>query len=139
MAYEFLDHTADLKIRATGKTLEEALVEAAKAVTEAIAGDSKIEAKIEKEFEVKIHLEHVLVHDFLQEIIYMFSTEKLLFSEFNVTLKEALGYKLTARLKGEKYDPKKHKLVKEVKAATYHELKVEKGDKGWAIEVICDT
>jgi len=139
MAYEFLEHTADLKIRATGKTLAEALSEAAKAITEATAVDSKIEPKVEREIVIKINKPEILVHDFLGQVIYLFATEKLLFSEFNVEVKEAIGYKLTAKLKGEKYDPKRHRLVKEVKAVTYHDMKVEEGKNGWTIEVVCDT
>ena len=139
MAYEFLEHTADLKIRATGKTLAEALSEAAKAITEATAADSKIEPKVEREIVIKINKPEILVHDFLGQIIYIFATEKLLFSEFNVEIKEAIGYKLTAKLKGEKYDPTRHRLVKEVKAVTYHDMKVEEGENGWTIEVVCDT
>jgi SHS2 domain-containing protein len=140
MAYEFLEHTADLKIKATGGTFSEALSEAAKALTEAIAGKSKIEAKVERKYAIVVKHPETLVHDFLGQVIYTFSTEHLLFSEFNLILKESLGYKLVATLRGEPYDPKKHKLVKEVKAATYHDLKVEGDDKkGWTIEVICDT
>jgi SHS2 domain-containing protein len=139
MAFEFLEHTADLKIKATGKTLEEALSESAKALFEAISGDSKIEPKIEKEFTITIHQPQILVHDFLGELIYLFSTEHLLFSEFDLTLKEAIGYRLNAKVRGEKYDEKKHKLHREVKAATYHEIKCEQTKDGWVIEVICDT
>jgi SHS2 domain-containing protein len=140
MAYEFLEHTADLKIKASAKTLDEALIEAGRALTEAIAGKSVIEPRISKEFTIIINRPQILVHDFLQELIYLFATEQLLFSEYNLELKEAIGYKLVAKLRGEKYDPKRHKLLKEVKAATYHELKVDGDDKaGWVIEVICDT
>ena len=139
MAYEFLEHTADLKFRATGKSFEEALAESAKALFEAIAGKSEIDAKTEREFTVTIHLKEILVHDFLTELIFLFSTEHMLFSEFDLELKEALGYKLTAKVKGEEYDEKKHKLLKEVKAVTYHDMKVEETADGWVIEVICDT
>ena len=139
MAYEFLEHTADLKFRATGGTLEEALAESARALTEAIAGDSVIEPKVLKEFTVTIHKPEILVHDFLQELIFLFSTENLLFTEFDLTLKGSMGYRLTARVKGEQYDEKRHKLVKEVKAATYHDMKVAEEDGKWVIEVVCDT
>jgi len=139
MAYEFLDHTADLRFRASGGTLQEALVESAKALTEAIAGDSRIEPKVERKFTVTIHLAELLVHDFLQELIFLFSTEQLLFSEFDLTLREAMGYRLTVKARGEPYDEKRHKLVKEVKAVTYHDMKVRKEEGGWVIEVVCDT
>jgi len=139
MAYEFLDHTADLKIRATGKTLSEALSESAKAVFNAIAPDVKAKPQVEKRFTVKVHKPQILVHDFLQELIYLFSTEHIIFSEFKLDLKEAIGYKLDVVAKGEVYDKKKHKLAKEVKAVTYHDMKVEEGKDGWVIEIVCDT
>ena len=39
---------------------------------------------------------------------------------------------------GEPYDPARHVLAHEVKAITYHELKVEKTADGWLAEVIVD-
>lgn len=140
MAYEFLEHTADLKIRATGKTLEEALADSAKAVFEAIAGKSRVEPKEERNLTIIVREPQTLVHDFLGQLIYLFATEHMLFSEYQLTLKEAIGYKLTVKARGERYDPKRHKLIKEVKAVTYHDMRVqeEKG-KGWTIEIVCDT
>ena len=139
MAYEFLEHTADLKFRASGKTLQEALVEAGRALTEAVAGGSDIKPKVGREFTITVHKPEILVHDFLQELIFLFSTEQLLFSGYDLKLKEAIGYRLTAKVTGEKYDPKRHRLLKEVKAATYHDMKVMGGEDGWVIEVVCDT
>jgi len=141
MAYEFLDHTADLKIKATGKSLEEVLSESAKAVFEAIAGDSKIEPKVIREFTLIVREPQTLIHDFLGKLIYLFATEHLLFSQFDLTLKEAIGYKLVVKARGEPYDKTKHKLVKEVKAVTYHDMKVDEDDDTgiWTIEVVCDT
>ncbi|MFH1403756.1 MAG: archease [Candidatus Altiarchaeota archaeon] len=140
MDYEFLEHTADLKFRAYGGSLEECLVNAARALLEAVAGDSRVEPKIEREIKVVINRPEVLVHDFLSELIYLFSTEHLLFGEFELSLKESLGYKLVAKVRGEEYDPKRHTLIKEVKAVTYHDMLVEKGDDGrWVVQVVCDT
>ncbi|MFH0863375.1 MAG: archease [Candidatus Altiarchaeota archaeon] len=140
MAYEYLEHTADLKIKATGKTLEEALSESARAVFEAIAGKSRIEPKLEREMTIIVREPETLVHDFLGRLIYLFSTEHILFSEFNLVLKEAIGYKLIVKARGEPYDPKKHKLIKEVKAVTYHDMRILQVEDGtWKIEVVCDT
>jgi SHS2 domain-containing protein len=139
MDYEFLEHTADLKFRAYGGSLEECLVNAARALFDAIAGDSRIEPTVERGFTLVVHKPELLVHDFLSELIYLFSTEHLLFSEFDLTLKEAIGYKLTAKVRGEVYDSGKHEPLKEVKAVTYHDMVVEqREDGGWMIQVVCD-
>lgn len=140
MPYEFLDHTADLKFRASGDTLEQALEQSAKALFCAIAGESEIRPLKSHSYTVMIHLENVLVHDFLAELLYMFSTQQMLFSHFELELKQAIGYKLDVKASGEKYDPKRHKLEKEVKAVTYHGLSAKKTGQGkWVIEVVCDT
>jgi SHS2 domain-containing protein len=140
MAYEFLEHTADLKFRATGKTLEAALSESAKAMFEAMAGKSKIEERQERRFTVVVREPETLVHDFLGKLIFISSTEHMLFGRFDLVLKEAIGYKLEVSAWGEPYDKKRHRLVKEVKAVTYHDMKVyEDDEKGWLIEVVCDT
>jgi SHS2 domain-containing protein len=140
MAYEYLEHTADLKFRATGKTLELALSESAKALFEAMAGKSVIEPKLERQYTIVVREPETLVHDFLGKLIFAFSTEHILFSKYELSLKEAIGYKLVAKAWGEPYDKKRHKLVKEVKAITYHDMKIyEDDDKGWVIEVVCDT
>ena len=69
MTYEFLDHTADLKIRAVGQNFEDALSEAAKALFNAIAPDSKIKTKTGREFIITVHKPQILVHDFLGELL----------------------------------------------------------------------
>jgi SHS2 domain-containing protein len=135
--YEFLEHTADLKFRAFGGTLEEALVNCARAFTDATAGESVILLREAKAVHIQAaDLEH-LVHDWLSELIFRFSTEHLLFSDFKIKIEGK--YNLTAKIRGEKYDPKRHKLYKEIKAATYHEMKIEERNGLWIIEVVCDT
>jgi SHS2 domain-containing protein len=135
--YEFLEHTADLKFRAYGITLEEALVNCARAFTDATAGDSLIAVRESRAVRFSSDTLERLVHDWLSEFILYFSTEQMLFSRFDV--KVSGKYNLTAKISGEKFNPKKHKLYKEIKAATYHDMKIQQKDGGWVIEVVCDT
>jgi len=139
MAFEFLEHTADLKFRASGDSFSAALTESAKALFTAIAGDSEIRPEKEHRFTIKIHKPQLLARDFLAELLYQFSAEHMLFSEFELDLKEAMGYKLDVIARGEPFDESRHKLIKEVKAVTYHDLVAEEREGGWVIEVICDT
>ena len=135
--FEFLEHTADLKFRAYGGSLEEALVNAARAFTEATCGESAIETKVTREVSIESPDLERLVHDWLTELIVDFSTEHMLYNSFD--LKVTGKYTLAGKISGERYNPEKHKLYKEIKAATYHDMLVE-GKKGrWIIEVVCDT
>ena len=45
---------------------------------------------------------------------------------------------LTAKIWGEPFDPLRHLLSREVKAITYHGLKIEDVDDGFLAEVIVD-
>ena len=139
MVFEFLEHTADLKFRASGKSFVEALEQAGFAVTSAIAGKSEIKPTQLKEFTITINKPQILVHDFLAELVFLFSTEQFLPSKFELELKEAIGYRLNAKVWGEVYDETRHKLETEIKAVTYHQLLYEETDNGVVLEVVCDT
>src|SRR4029079_15426328 len=76
-----------------------------------------------------------LLFDWLNELLYACDTGRLVFSKFDVQMTEA-GFTATAR--GEPLDPARHSLTHEIKAITYHELKVEQTGEGWVAEVIVD-
>lgn len=73
---------------------------------------------------------------FLSEIIYLYETEHLIFSDFKVTTDE---HKILAECLGEKYDPKKHKFIIDVKAVTYHKMEITKEKGVWRCQVVVDV
>ena len=139
MAFEFLEHTADIKFRASGDSFEKALEQAGFALTSAIAGESEIKPSEKREFTITIHKPQILIHDFLAELVFLFSTEQFLPSKFELELKEAIGYRLKATVWGEIYDETRHKLETEVKAITYHQMLFEETGDSVTLEVVCDT
>lgn len=138
--FEFLEHTADLRFRSYGKTLAVCFMNAAKALFSSILDFDSVVTKMEREIVIKSDSLETLLHDFLSEILFLFETEDLVFKEFIVSIEEEdeEGYTLSAELRGERFNPKKHVVTTEVKAVTYHELRVEKKDDGWIAEVLCD-
>ena len=68
-------------------------------------------------------------------LLYHFDAEHLLFSRFEVKVGED---GLEGAAWGEPMDPARHELNHEVKAITYHGLKVEQTADGWLAEVIVD-
>ena len=64
-----------------------------------------------------------------------FESEKLLLGEFHVQLQ---GGNLSATCRGEPMDAARHQMEHEVKAITYHGLRVEQTAGGWQAEVIVD-
>jgi len=134
--YELIDHTADIGIIAYGNTKEEAFEVAAEAMFDLICPLDKIEEKERFDIEVDAEdLESLLV-TWLNELLYVFDVKKLIFKKFNVTL---IGNnQLISHCFGEKFDPKKHEIIREIKAVTYNLLKIENKDNQWMIQVVFD-
>jgi SHS2 domain-containing protein len=134
--YELFEHTADLGLRATASDLNALFEEAAKALTSAIVEDpAAIRPETETTIEVAGTDREYLLFDWLKELLYRFDAEHVVFSRFEVKV----GHDgLTGKAWGEPLDPARHVLSHEVKAITYHELKVEPTANGWLAEVIVD-
>jgi SHS2 domain-containing protein len=143
MPYKFIDNVAiaDVAFAASGKTMEELFESAGKALMATQVKDLK-SVKPQKELDLEINAkdEERLLHDFLQELIFYKDAKLLLFSVFGISIKKtAGGYSLKAKLKGEELDMKKHELLADAKAISWHMFKVEKTEGGWEAFVIVDV
>ena len=140
--FSFLDNTAiaDMAFEATGDTPEELFQAAAEALFEGMADTRELKPRVKKE----IHLRHIqidqLLFDWLAELIYLKDAEQLLFGQFSVRLTPNNGvWQLTATVKGEPIDPKRHGLRADVKAVTYHQFEVVQSAAGsWKARVVLD-
>ena len=134
--YELIDHTADVGIKAFGKNLYEAFVNAAKGMFDIITDNSEIESIGQYDLELEApDLEQLLV-DFLSELLYLNSAKNQVFGFFIVDLDEK-NKKLTAKIFGEKFDLSKHKIGAEIKAVTYHILEV-RNKRPYHVQVLFD-
>jgi SHS2 domain-containing protein len=134
--FETFDHTADLGLRVRAPDLDTLFAEAATALFSTIVEDL---ATVAPKQSVGIELENddpeYLLFDWLKTLLYHFDAEHILFSRFEVRIDDA-GLKGTAW--GEPLDRSRHELSHEVKAITYHGLRVERTADGYLAEVIVD-
>jgi SHS2 domain-containing protein len=134
--HETFEHTADLGLRVRAASQEELFAEAARGLFEMIVPELEAVRPVQtRKFSVAGSDRDYLLFDWLNELLYVFDTERLLFSQFDVRLTEE---GLTATARGEPLDPRRHQLDHEVKAITYHGLRVERDADGWLAEVIVD-
>ncbi|NPB09524.1 MAG: archease [Thermodesulfobacteria bacterium] len=140
--YETFEHGADIGIRGIGRTLEEAFINAAKAMfslvvvnLEAVEPKRKVPVKAEGE-----GLEDLFL-DWLNRLLAEADMENLVFSEFDCRIekKDQDGYFLEGWAAGEPIDPERHELGEEVKGATYTMLKVEKVGDYWIAQCVVDV
>ena len=133
--FEIVDHTADVGITAYGANMKQAFTNAAKGLSSLITEPDDIEEVLHRDIEVTATDEESLLVEWLNELIYLFDTEYIIFKRFDIT--ELNNKQLKARSYGEKIDKSKHKLKAGVKAATYHMLKVNKCN-GYQVQVLFD-
>ncbi len=133
--FEIVNHTADVGIRAYGADMSEAFANAARALFSLITELDDIEEAEYRDIELTAPDQESLLVAWLNELIYLFDAENIIFKRFDIT--EISNTQLKARSYGEKIDSSKHKLKTGVKAATYHMLKVDKDD-GCKVQVLFD-
>lgn len=130
--YRYLEHTADELLEAKAPTLKEALRDAVMGSFDLIGKGKKEEI----EFEIEVHSPTLqdLVVDLLQQVVVQCELRE--FSPVFVQvleLDEAHPH-AKIRLSGENIFP-----ANEIKAVTYHLLKVEKKKETWTINVLFDV
>jgi SHS2 domain-containing protein len=133
--FEIVNHTADVGIIAYGADLKQAFANAARSLFSLITELDDVREILYRDIELTATDKESLLVEWLNELIYRFDTENIIFKRFDIT--ELDNTRLRARSYGEKVDNSRHELRTGVKAATYHLLKVDKDD-GYKIQVILD-
>ena len=143
MPYKFIDGItmADIAFEASGKSLEDLLESAGQALSNTQVSDlKKIKPKIEKKIEIKSQNEERLLHDFLQELIFLKDAELLLICKYQMKIyRTERGIVLKAILKGEPIDTTRHEMLVDVKAVSWHLFKLERTKTEWKASIILDV
>lgn len=139
LKYRFLEHTGETKFQAFGKTLEEAFSNSGLALASLMWDYQAIKKK--KEIPVQVEgkdLAQLLVN-FLEEIVYLFEVHMFLLSSAEKLQieKKREKYVLKGCFKGDNYSPS-YQASGEVKAITYHQLKIKKNHH-YLIQVVVDV
>jgi len=141
---EYLEHTADVKFRVRGRSLEELFESAGLALIGAMIDPSTV--RVEESWPVEIVAESLeaLLYEWLSEILYLFEVELAAFSEFEVALDGgADGWSLSGRVGGERIDRERHLFETEVKAVTLHQFEIGReevgGEEIWTAQVVLDV
>lgn len=132
--FELIEHTADTGVAACGNSLPEAFANAAAGMFSIITDISRVEELEHRDVEVSAPDMETLLFNWLNELLFIFDVDHMLFSRFEVI--ELGDNHLKAVCCGEKYNPQKHDLYKGVKSATMHMIKVDRKEN--RVQVILD-
>ncbi|RJS72267.1 MAG: archease [Candidatus Syntrophoarchaeum sp. WYZ-LMO15] len=137
--FEFLEHISDAKFRAYGKTLEECFNNAGRAFFALMVNIDEIKPDLEIQTHIEAENLEWLLFDWLNELLYLFESEGLIFSSFDVSIEEKEDlYILDATCYGTKIDPTTE-IDLYVKAITLHDLVVRRGPDEVSVEVVVDV
>lgn len=135
--YELIEHTADIGIRVKGDNLKELFINAALAMFDIIAEKKKEQKNKSKRIKIRQkadNLEELFVN-WLNELLSLSSVKELIFNDFKIGKLDENN--LEAQAFGQ--DIQDYKVNVEIKAATYHTLKLAQTESGWNAEVIFDV
>jgi SHS2 domain-containing protein len=134
--FEVVEHTADVGLRIEASDWDTLLAEAARALFTLLV-PNVVSAVGDEAFEFKLPPESPenLLVDWLTELLFAFESRRLVLCEFAV---KADGTGLHAVARGERFDSDRHEIGYEIKAITYHQLRVEQRKQEWVAQVFLD-
>lgn len=135
--YEIFEHTADIGVRIKGKDLKELFKNAGLALFRISSRKQFTRNKTHTDISVKLSAGNVeeLFVDWLNELLSLSAARGLIFH--NIKISKLEDNALEAIVSGS--DISNYKVNTEIKAATYHQLKVSQGRGGWEAEVVLDV
>lgn len=135
--YRIIDHTADLGIEVPGATREDVLARAAEALFDLLAERDRVRESAARTVRAEGEDAADLLVNFLRECLALYTGEGFLVRSARVRLGE--GAALEAEVRGEPYDPGRHRIRMEIKAVTWHGAALEETPDGWTGRAIFDV
>jgi SHS2 domain-containing protein len=138
--YEFLEHIADAYVAAYGKNLAEAFESAAAAMFDVMTEVEKVKAKVEDRVGIEAEDEYALLYSWLEDLLVKSDINEMLYSKFKILSinRTSDGFRLKAKIWGEKFNPRKHPQKVGVKAVTYHRMEILKEPNKVTLKFILD-
>ena len=138
--YEFLEHTADAYVAAYGGNLAEAFENAAVAMFDVMTEVEKVNPLTEDHVEANGEDEQELLYNWLEALLVKSEINRMLYSKFKISElnHDSNGFRLKARIWGEKFDAERHLQKVGVKAITYHRMEIVKAPEQVTLRFILD-
>jgi len=137
--YREIEHTADVGLELEAPDLKAAFEQAAASMFDLMCDLDSVGDDVRRTVRIRARdddLENMMVR-WLSELLYVFESERLLLSGFDVVKLESDV--IETDVAGERYDPARHAFKTEIKAVTYHDMAVEEIGGRWHVRVIFDT
>lgn len=135
--YEFIEHTADIAIRVNAPDLNTLFINAADAMFEIVAPQHTLQTSTPASFDLELSADsrEDLFVGWLNELLSLSQAKELIFNEFQIHDLDETS--LHATVTG--YGTSHYQVETEIKAATYHDLRIAETEDGLIAEIIFDV
>ncbi|OGZ32099.1 MAG: hypothetical protein A2V69_01375 [Candidatus Portnoybacteria bacterium RBG_13_40_8] len=130
-SYEILDHPSDVRVRVFGDTKEELFSNAMRGMNEVLKSVSLKKAVNQRVVVNSFDLNALLV-DFLSEVLYLSQVNKEIYTD--IKFNKFSDKELEGELIGNTIES----FAEDIKAVTYHDLKIEKKDGLYEATILFD-
>jgi SHS2 domain-containing protein len=133
-------HTADIGLAVHGRTLSRLFENAGTALCELVAGE-RVQVRPRRRVRIAVRgsaLDDLLVR-WLQELLFLQQTRGWRFRACAVDRLDRRGVTLRGSATGEPFDPVVHPRGREIKAVTYHNLRLVRRAGAWSVRIILDV
>ena len=130
------EHTADVGLHAYASTLPELFIHAAQGMESLLVSPEQVRLLVSLEITAEGHDVVSLLIAWLNELIFLFDTEYLIFCQFEIERLSEMH--LRGRASGEAYDEHRHELSSAIKAVTWHEAAIEQTGDEYKVRIIFD-
>ena len=133
---DYIDHTGDAGILLRAENLRQLFERAAWGMFSVLTNVAEIRLVEETRIQAGANDLPALMLAWLSELNYRHVTEHRLFGKFEVSvISDQIVF---AEVSGETINPDRHTIFTEIKAVTFHGLRLEKSDNGWEAQIIFD-
>ncbi|GLI63046.1 hypothetical protein VaNZ11_005908 [Volvox africanus] len=136
--FEYLDHTADVQLHAWGHDLKEAFENCALAMFNYISPLEYVRPRTTRRYRAEGHDLPSLLFAFLDELLFVFSTELFLATDVKITALDRNNFIIEAEGEGEIFDRDLHEVGTEIKAITYSAMSIVERPEDSEVFVIVD-
>jgi SHS2 domain-containing protein len=134
--FKFLEHTADIKFQAFGKSLKGVFENSALALKKILV-EEKVKKNIKKNISVEGKDNESLLYNFLEEFLILFDSERFILSEIKNIDIDKKDLKLKAEVVGD--DAENYQINEHIKAITYNEMFIKKDKGKYTVQVVVDV
>jgi SHS2 domain-containing protein len=135
--YRIFSRSSELAVKVFGQSQGDLFANSAFALFDLMVDLEKIEARDHLPMEVEGIDRDDLMVNWMRELLYLYQGSGYLLKEFRV--EEVKDNYLRGRVSGEKFDPDRHEIQREIRAVVPHQSRMEKTGDQWTAQFVFEV